>query len=247
MNPILVNSRSFLLNLKDANKQILKALSYDIDGVKASFLKREELMDFKPNTKVKKELKNYYNILHAPTNHVYYNNPITNKILKKLKSLYKSLNCDCIVFHHNNLFKPEYIMKELKGFNISVENLDVRTKVNNSVKYLKGFFRKYSDYGLTLDFCHAMSHSKNRLHELVKELSSKVVNIHWSLNKTDWLRHHSPFQLYKTRKNDVDYMFKQLKKFKQPVVLEIRRNYVEKNFNIIQDEIDFLKSKLLPA
>lgn len=243
MNNILVNSRSFIFNFKDPNEQILQALRYDAQGVQISFLEYEVLMKFKPNNKVKELLKEKeYNILHAPTNITYDEFQNSLRVLKKLKELYTELNCKCIVFHYNSLSMPELVIKELQGINITIENLDKRSV--EIMDYLTGFFKKYPEFKLTLDFCHAISHSKNHLKNLYENFYKKIENIHWSINQDDWMRHNSPSRLYNEKKNNIDFMIKYLKKLNKPIILEIRRNYVEHDLNIIKEEIDFLRKKL---
>lgn len=243
MNQILINSRSFIFNFKDKNRQILQALSYCTQGVQISFLEYEQLLDFKPGKKVKALLKEKeYNILHAPTNIAYDEFRISLKVLKKLKKLYHELNCKSIVFHYNSLSLPELVIKELEGINYSIENLDKRSF--ETIEHIRDFFKKFPEFRLTFDFCHAISHSKAYFKKLYDEFHEKIENAHWSINQDDWMRHHSPARIYNQRKKDVDFMLRFLKKIKKPVVLEIRRNYVENDLSIINEEIAFLKEKI---
>jgi hypothetical protein len=232
-----------MLNFADANEQILQALSYKgISGIQISFLEHNALLEFTPSKKIIGLLsKMDYNILHAPTNLDYDDSELSNKVLEKIESLHSILNCKCVIFHHNSLKNPKKAYSKIKCRTITVENLDKRT--DESINELASFFENNPDYMLTLDFCHAMSRSKEYLSKLISEFKEKIENIHWSLNKDDWLRHYSPKKLMNERAEDVNYMLEKLKKLGKPTVIEIRRNYVKEDFSIINDEIKLLSEQ----
>lgn len=230
MNKVRISTGCYFRQIKNIDDCIERILTHDVYGIEFSFLKTQELSDYKISSSIEKLVNTYSNSIHAPTKNVLYKNNIKSiELINKLKQVYSIYNCNNIVFHLENVVNTNFLLKEFKDYNISIENPDSKCDFDYFPK-LDELLNK--GFGLTLDICHALEFSKNDLEILSKK--ENINEVHWSFSGK--YNHDSPAIILE----NINYALNVVKELKKPIVLEIDLRPEEKNRFIISKELELL-------
>ncbi|MFA5333288.1 MAG: hypothetical protein WC376_02225 [Candidatus Nanoarchaeia archaeon] len=245
MIPILLSTACYHNKYDNINGAVLRAIkpSHIIDGLEISLLSKSECMEFK----VSEELINYSAkkiiSMHAASKGVVYRECTeSNDILGKIKKDYDSLGVINVTFHKENIESIEYLIKQMKGYNFSIENTYI---LKTEKDYFKGL-KKCLDLGigLTLDVEHARNELMRFLHPDIKK---SIAEIHYS-SYNPCFNH----DCYSSVFERFEEIIKVIKIINKPVVIEIDLRNEEELFKehisssgfVISKEIALLRSRL---
>jgi len=206
----------------------------DVSGAELTFSSKEELYNFRLNSKQVKWLKKCdYVSIHAPFRLVRRANN-KEEVIKQLdciKKIYGLVNARNVIIHPNDL-PPRKLLDEY-DVNFSTENLPKKRHV--TIKKLSNIFKKYPNLGLCLDVAHAYLWSRFETGKLVKKFKNRIIQVHFS--GTYRKRDHVPLQ-------SVSPIFlksiKPIKELRIPIVIE--EDIKVKSIKFVKDEIRYIKS-----
>lgn len=219
---------------KDKDKLIKYIRNLDISGVEITFDSKEKMYATRLSPRNIAWLKTLeYVTIHAPfelvkesKNH----KELVNQ-LDVIDQFYKKVGAKNVIIHPDNLPSPSVLQKY--KFNISTENLSIRSKYKSSK--LENIFRKYKNIKLCLDVSHAYSWSIKETDYLVRKYRSKISQIHFS--GTYKKRTHQSFRV--VSKNFLKSI-EPVKNLNVPIVIE--GDIREKNIKFLKKEIEYIKN-----
>lgn len=216
----------------DINEAI-KAISFlNVDFLEITFGSRESLENLVLTESSLDLLKKFeFVTIHAPC--IPYNEDVaTQEILVKLKTLYDQVKAQHISFHPQYFTNFGLLLQY--DWNVCIENS--RPGKSWDFNKLKNLFKKYSQFGLVLDTCHAGEYSKEEIDLTFNEFNDKIKYFHLSAFYRGVK--HQPLH-----KINEDYLsrFTEIINFGKPLIIELWGT--ETNLTTIKKELKFLKEK----
>jgi len=247
MIPIILSTACYHDKYEKVIDAAIRAIkpSHNINGIELSLLTKNECLDFEINYELSEySKKDNLIFIHAPAKSIVYLPKIeSNKVLHRLKCIYDELGAKNIVFHCENIISMDYLISEMKGYNISIENPDA--KMANS-KYFETIENNMNNYpvNLTLD----VEHARNDLPKFLKKgVVEKICEIHYS-NYNPVFNHDS----YNAVIERFHEIISAIKVINKPVVVEIDlrndsalgKEFIKNSREIISKEIELLRNNL---
>lgn len=246
MIPILLSTACYHRKYEKVINSVARAIkpSHDIEGIELSLLSKNECLEFEIDNDFLNYSKNHLTFIHAPAkNIIYSDNFESNIIIDKLKNVYDSLNAKNITFHLDNIESIDYLINEMKGYDISIENPDVKRAKKDYFETIENYLNNY-DINLTLD----LEHARNDLSKFLKpNLIKRIAEIHYSNYNPDF--NHDCYSAVFKRFNDIINAIKIVNK---PVVIEVDLRihsqllieFVNESGFIVSKEISLLKNNI---
>lgn len=223
-----------------AEKKHSTALKSDFEAVEITDLESETFLKTRFDKEEILKIRNAsFSSIHAPVYNVSYeNNNTSNKVVTMIKKLYDTLDCSNIVFHHDTIKDEDYFFKEFKGYNISIENLDIRFVSQQPLNKMSYYFSANPELGFTLDVCHALEYCEENLEVLVSNFRDKIAEVHWSYPYKGG-RHYSVVDVLKKEKKEEGKILKILNliaELDKPVILEFKGGYYNNIESVINED-----------
>jgi hypothetical protein len=247
MIPIILSTACYHRVYDNVIDSALRAIkpNHEIDGIEISLLSNDECLDFEPDGNLIGYSKNNSVFIHAPIKGVIYSkNPLSGKILDKIKNVYDSLNAKNATFHLENIESVDYLANQMEGYNISIENPYIKNADKNYFESLKNYLEKYN-LGLTLD----LEHSRNDLIKFLNpKIKKRIFEIHYSNYNPNF--NHDCYSAVFER---FDKIICAIKEINRPVVIEIdlrkvsqlNDEFIDVSNYVISKEIALIKKSLI--
>ena len=161
---------------------------YNISGLELTMAFKNRLYKYKPNKVDLDWIKGLdYVSVHAPFKLVSSSENKSEQIkqLDALDLLYNKVNAKTLVVHVHEC--PDEDLLDNYNFNIALENMPIKEKLNNSEMTNK---IAKSKYGFCLDTAHADDFGKTEISKLYEKLGHKLRQMHLSASIKN--KHHKP-------------------------------------------------------